>query len=193
MSMSRDELRRELENDGFHLPNKQYDDVHEQWTESQGGVLVRGFLLAATTYPDGTRVEKVLGRNIVVNSGLDNIARAIAAGYAGYTTYAVNMFAIGNAKAAESASVTALGNQIYAASPVVTFANTGKVTFTITLAAGASGWPGSGSQTLNEAGLQATGASPSLVTYKAFADQTKDATTSLDLLWNLTFSYAGSG
>lgn len=197
MSISRDEFLRGLESESFHVAGRNYGDVEvndvsgtRTYKRSEGGLLVRGDLAAKFIYPDHT-ITKYLGRNIVVNSGLDNIARAIAAGYTNYTSYAINNFAIGDGTTGESAGVTSLVNLIHSASPTVSFANTGKVTFTLSLLDGDSGYPGAGSVTISEAGLRATGASPSLVTYKTFSAITKDTTFRLDFTWTLTFSYAG--
>lgn len=194
MSNERDELRRGLEGDDFHVLGRDYslkhqDDVHgtsERLTE--GGLVVRGDLTAKFIYPGHTE-SRVLGRNIVVNSGLDNIARAIAANYSNSTSYQINNFAIGDSKQAEAAGLTELGHIIHSASQVVTFANVGKVTFTLSLLDGAGGYPGVDKVTINEAGLRATGTSPVLVAYKGFSDIIKDASYRLDLSWTLSFTY----
>lgn len=196
MSIPRDEFLRGFEGDGFHVGGRDYTPKHRNdvagssCSISDGGLIISGALSAKFIYPDHT-ITKVLGRNIVVNSGLDNIARAIAAGYASHASYAVDNFAIGDAKVAESAGVTALGNLIHSATPTVSFASTGKITFTLALLDGAGGYPGSGAVTINEAGLRATGATPSLVAYKTFSDIVKDNTYRLDFTWTLTFTYAG--
>jgi len=185
------ELRREFEGDDFHVFGKRYQDLLIL-SGSNDRLGFKGHLSAKLVYPNGTIITRVLGRNIVVNSGLDNIVRTLCAQYPSSSSYQIDTFAIGNASVTEDPGLTALGNQIYSAPPSVTFSPTGKLQLDLLLAAGPGGWPGSGSQTINEAGLLASSASPSLVTYKKFTDLTLDGSFSATLQWEIQATYVGS-
>ena len=198
--MDKNELTRDMANDGFnHLGKKPPESVSFQ-NELTGskvismpgdGFTVRGDLTAKYYYPDGTTYEKMLGRNIVTDSGLNNICRAIASGYPG--NFRVDLFCIGDAQVTESPSVTDLGHQVYSIAPTVTYTPTGQIVFTISLGDSTSGtpWPPSGSASFNEAGLKSSASTDiQLDTYKAFTSVTKDTTFRLDLSWTLTFARA---
>lgn len=183
MTLPRDEIVRGMQRDGFQLAS---DIGKEKVLEESSGFILIGHLRCELVYPDGTRIQKDLGRNRVVDNGLLCAAHVLS-GDATYANYRITQFAIGySAGATESNSTTALAGQLYSTAPTVTHGSTGVASYEISVGKDQA-YPGAGNTaTINEAGLLATNASPALVTYKVYTPQDVSDSFTLILRWTLT-------